>query len=187
MAHHNSYPRPSHETTDTLSLVSLPQLCRRPTRPLPGHSKNPRSHRISVRQGPGIERSRTFRRIARTPLRACRILNDPPPSPLSAIPNPPNKGEPPPSTLPPFPITPEGFGTHTSAGGATQANADSELLTQLYSRIAARDEPGLFQLVNTAATPFQKTLALAGMEHLLLQRGDRKGRRGGVTSRADLF
>jgi len=98
----------------------------------------------------------------------------PPPSPLSAIPNPPNKGETSPSTLPPFPITPEGFGTHTSAGGATQANADSELLTQLYSRIAARDKPGLFQLVNTAATPFQKALALASMEQLLLQRGDPK-------------
>ena len=101
-------------------------------------------------------------------------LNDPPPSPLSSTPHPPNKSETPPSTLPPFPITPEGFGTHTSAGGATQTNADSDLLTELYSRIAAHDEPGLFKLVNTAATPFQKTLALASMEHLLLQRGDPK-------------
>jgi hypothetical protein len=73
--------------------------------------------------------------------------------------------------LPPFPITPDGFGTHSSTRGTTQINADSELITELYGRVAARDREGLIRIVDNAATPFQKSLALASVEHLLIQEG----------------
>jgi tetratricopeptide (TPR) repeat protein len=94
-----------------------------------------------------------------------------PPNRLSATPTPRRRSEPKPSNLPPFPITPDGFGTHSSTRGTTQINADSELITELYGRVAARDREGLIRIVDNAATPFQKSLALASVEHLLIQEG----------------
>lgn len=94
-----------------------------------------------------------------------------PPNRLSATPAPRPRSEPQPSTLPPFPITPEGFGVHSSTSRTAQITADSELITELYGRVAAGDREGLIRIVQNATTPFQKTLALASVEHLLIQEG----------------
>ncbi len=93
-----------------------------------------------------------------------------PPNRLSATPTPRRRSEPNPSSLPPFPITPEGLGPHGSTGG-TAVTAESELITDLYARVAAHDRDGIIRIVENAATPFQKTLALASLEHLLIQQG----------------
>ena len=42
-------------------------------------------------------------------------------------------------------------------------------MTEIYHRIAAQDREGLGHIMQTAATPFQKTLAIASIEHQLIQ------------------
>ena len=42
-------------------------------------------------------------------------------------------------------------------------------MTNLYGRVSAGDRDGLAWLAEGAATPFQKALGLASIEHLLIQ------------------
>jgi tetratricopeptide (TPR) repeat protein len=72
------------------------------------------------------------------------------------------------SPLPAFPITSDGFRQRGAKDIETAATANAEFLTNLYGRVVARDREGLAKLVEAAATPFQKVLGLASVEHLLI-------------------
>jgi len=96
-------------------------------------------------------------------------LKEEPPNHLSAHPVPPHRLDPQESAFPPFPITTDGFADRTVKEVDQQASANRELMTEIYHRIAAQDREGLMHIMQTAVTPFQKTLAIASIEHLLIQ------------------
>ena len=98
-----------------------------------------------------------------------------PPTHLSTTPTPPRMAKVENSAFPLFPITAEGFEYLTAKETANRANEDSELLTNLYNRMIAGDREGLQRIAETAATPFKKALAIAGIEHILIQAGKPEG------------
>jgi tetratricopeptide (TPR) repeat protein len=91
----------------------------------------------------------------------------PPPYFISAIPHPrprPNVQE---SAIPPFPITADGFEDPDSRDSGALANA--EFIKRLYARAAAGDREGIESVTASAATPFQRALGVASLEHILIQ------------------
>jgi tetratricopeptide (TPR) repeat protein len=91
----------------------------------------------------------------------------PPPYLISAIPHPrprPNVQE---SAIPAFPITASGFEDLDSRDSAALANA--EFMKRLYARAAAGDQEGIESVTASAATPFQRALGVASLEHILIQ------------------
>jgi hypothetical protein len=70
--------------------------------------------------------------------------------------------------IPKFPITAEGFADQTASEREERANANAALLQKLYERLEARDRDGLEQIKKQVTAPFQKTLVLASVEHLLI-------------------
>ena len=98
-----------------------------------------------------------------------KYMNDDPPNPLSARPTPPLRADPDASGFPQFPITTEGFGLRNPKDTGSQASADNELMTRIYQCIGAKDRECLVRILQNAATPFQKTLAIASVEHLFIQ------------------
>lgn len=96
-------------------------------------------------------------------------LNEEPPYRLTATPKPTKNSEMGESTIPSFPVTTDGFVDVDSKERASIANADAEMMTRLYARMAAHDREGLLLVVETAKTPFQKAVALASIEHILIQ------------------
>lgn len=100
-------------------------------------------------------------------------LSDDPPVPLSAKPHPePRKT--PDSRIPTFPVTVDGFRDRGPEEIAKSTKENEAYLTQLYALVEARNREGLVKHTAEASSPFQKTLGLASIEHLLIQAGDVK-------------
>jgi tetratricopeptide (TPR) repeat protein len=98
-------------------------------------------------------------------------LPDDPPIPLSAEPlaSPvPVKPAGPPE-IPPFPITADGFRDNDPKVATARAAENGPFLTKLYAYMERGDRDGLLQHARSAATLFQKTLALVSIEHILIQ------------------
>src|SRR5262249_14395595 len=97
-------------------------------------------------------------------------LPNEPPVPLSPTPHPktPVMAS---SNVPAFPITVDGFRDQNPDDTTKQTKVDEGYLTQLYALVAARNSAQLRKHVEEASTPFQKTLGLASLEHLLIQLG----------------
>jgi tetratricopeptide (TPR) repeat protein len=97
-------------------------------------------------------------------------LSDDPPVPLSAKPHPePRKTAD--SRIPAFPVTVDGFRDKNPDEIAKRTKENEVYLTQLYALVAARDREGLLKHTAEASSPFQKTLGLASIEHLLIHVG----------------
>lgn len=91
------------------------------------------------------------------------------PTHLSPVPSPPVRRQLGEAALPHFPITTDGFGERTTQQRDEQARANAELIEALYTRILAKSQEAVAQMEAKASTPFQKTLVLASVEHLLIQ------------------
>jgi hypothetical protein len=68
-------------------------------------------------------------------------------------------------------VTVDGFRDPKPEIKAMNTKENGEYLSWLYALVAARDLQGLRKHTESASSPFQKTLGLAGMEHLLIQAG----------------
>ena len=99
-----------------------------------------------------------------------QALPNEPPSPISPIPHPRARHDVT-SDIPAFPITVDGFRDESPENIARTARENKVYLMQLYALIASRDRPGLVKHTAAASSPFQKTLGLASIEHLLIQVG----------------
>ena len=99
-----------------------------------------------------------------------KALPDEPPLRLSAVPNPVRNTRPL-ADIPRFPIAVDGYRDSSPTAVTRQASGNKDYLTQVYALIEAGDRPGLEKLVSSASSDFQKALALASLEHLLLQVG----------------
>ena len=100
-----------------------------------------------------------------------KYLTDEPPNRLSTTPSPQKRFDVQDSQLPLFPITTEGFRDRDLNELANRANADGEFMKKLYGRMGAGDRPGLLRIAESAATPFQKALGMASIEHIMIQAG----------------
>jgi len=98
-----------------------------------------------------------------------QFVSDSPPDFVSATPHPRPRLHVRDSSIPAFPITTEGFQDSDPEEKAGRARADEEMIKQLYSRAAAGDLAGIKRVSESAATPFQKTLAIASLEHVFIQ------------------
>ena len=99
-------------------------------------------------------------------------LNDAPPSPLTAEPQPrPKKIAEGTGQLPSFPVTADGFRKRTGAEVAADAQTNAAFLTQLYSLVAIGNRNGIEQIIESSGTAHRKILALASLEHLALLQG----------------
>jgi tetratricopeptide (TPR) repeat protein len=98
-----------------------------------------------------------------------RFVSEPPPDRISATPHPRPRFRIQDSRIPPFPITTDGFQDADPKDVTAQANSNGELMTRLYERPAAGDRTGIERITESAATPFQKALGLASLEHILIQ------------------
>ncbi|WP_031500753.1 hypothetical protein [Bryobacter aggregatus] len=96
-------------------------------------------------------------------------LGEEPPYRLSAVPTPRERSLPGASPVAPFPITTDGFRSRDSKTVSSQSKADNDLLERLFERMRAQDREGLNALLESAQTPFQKTLGFACIEHILIQ------------------
>ena len=93
------------------------------------------------------------------------------PIPLSATPYPrPRKS--PESPASPFPITVDGFRKKTPEAIANDSLQNGAFLTELYAFAVAGDREGLLKHTAHAVSTFQKTMAFATIEHLLIQIGE---------------
>jgi tetratricopeptide (TPR) repeat protein len=97
-------------------------------------------------------------------------LSGEPPIPISALPHPesPKAAN---LAIPAFPVSVDGFRDEDPAGVTNRAKTNEEYLTRLYALVVAHDSEGLRRHTEQAATPFQKALGLASLEHLLIQVG----------------
>lgn len=98
-----------------------------------------------------------------------KYLTDEPPMRISAKPQPWSRTAARQSVLPAFPITTGGFRNKDPQGATSKAHRDEEFLQKLFGFMAARDHTALANLVETAGSPFQKILALASIEHIMIQ------------------
>jgi tetratricopeptide (TPR) repeat protein len=98
-------------------------------------------------------------------------LAEEPPTPISATPKPAKRFNVEDTPIPLFPITTEEFADFDPGKVATRATANREFVERLYGRMAAGDREGLLRVTESAATPFQKALGLASIEHILILAG----------------
>jgi hypothetical protein len=98
-----------------------------------------------------------------------RFVSDPPPDLISATPHPRPRIAAEDSPIPAFPITTDGFQDVDPKEATIRVSADSEFMKRLYDRVAAGDRAGIERITASAATPFQKALGMASLEHLLIQ------------------
>jgi hypothetical protein len=75
------------------------------------------------------------------------------------------------STVPPFPVTTDGFRKRDPKTIADDAKQNAEFMTQIYTLVAAGNRQGLLNLAESAKSSFQKMLAWASLEHLFIQLG----------------
>jgi tetratricopeptide (TPR) repeat protein len=119
---------------------------------------------------PGIAEPRQRKLVLASIDQGLEAVSDPPPILVSSTPHPRPTSNLSESIAPPFPITTEGFQDRDPAGNTARGLADADLMTRLYERAAAGDIDGINRITETAATPFQKALAVASLEHLALQK-----------------
>jgi hypothetical protein len=98
-----------------------------------------------------------------------RFVSDPPPELLTPTPHPRPRLSVQDSPVPLFPITADGFQDVDPNETAARASANAELMTRLYDRAAVGDRAGIESITDGAATPFQKALGIASLEHILIQ------------------
>lgn len=101
--------------------------------------------------------------------RDLKFASEPPPNLVSATPNPPPRLNVADSPIPAFPISVDGFEDLSPEAKALRARADGDMLKRLYDRAAAGDRENLTRITQSAATPFQKALAIASLQHVLIQ------------------
>lgn len=102
--------------------------------------------------------------------RGYSYMTEMPPQILSASPQPkPRAAAQEPDRAVAFPITPEGLIKLSPDELTAQNTRNAALLEKLYAFMAAGDRNGLQRLSDSARDPFQKTLVMASIEHLLLQ------------------
>jgi tetratricopeptide (TPR) repeat protein len=121
------------------------------------------------RLAPQIENPDHRKRVLASVAQNLEYLLKEPPHRVSAKPEPEPRRAIAESPIPPFPITTDGFRPRDPKEVGTRASNDSEFMTKLYDRMAASDRAGLEKVIDEAATPFQKTLGLASVEHILIQ------------------
>jgi hypothetical protein len=97
-------------------------------------------------------------------------LSSDPPSLLSNEPRPAGRIVPV-STVPPFPVTTDGFRNKDPNAVTAQAREDADFMTRLYALAAAGNRDGLLRLAESASNPFRKMLAWANLEHVFIQLG----------------
>lgn len=98
-----------------------------------------------------------------------KYSSDEPPYLLSATPAPPKKFDLQDSAIPLFPITTDGFRDLDTKEIANRAGANAEFMSNLYDRMNAGDREGLLRITERSVTPFQKTIGIASIEHILIQ------------------
>lgn len=101
--------------------------------------------------------------------RELKYAAEPPPYLITATPQPAKKFDLQDSAIPLFPITTDGFRDLDSREVASRAEANAVFMQTLYERMAAGDRDGLLRLSNGAATPFQKAIGIASIEHIAIQ------------------
>lgn len=99
------------------------------------------------------------------------VLSDDPPVPLSTKPNPAPRKNTTNSLIPAFPVTVDGFRDKSPEEVAKSTKENEVYLTQIYALVARLDRQGILKHTAEASSPFQKTLGLASIEHLLIQLG----------------
>ncbi len=75
------------------------------------------------------------------------------------------------STVPPFPVTTDGFRKKDPSAVSAEARQNAEFMTRLYALAVAGNRDGLLKLTESAASPFQKMLAWANLVHVFIQLG----------------
>jgi len=98
-----------------------------------------------------------------------QFVSEPPPYIISANPHPNPRFSLQESSIPAFPITTDGFQDFPPEEKAARARADEEMIRQLYARAAAGDLAGIKRITESAPTPFQRAIAIASLEHVLIQ------------------
>jgi hypothetical protein len=73
------------------------------------------------------------------------------------------------STVPPFPVTTDGFRKRDPNALSSEARQNAEFMTRLYALAVAGNRDGLLKLTESAASPFQKMLAWANLAHVFIQ------------------
>jgi tetratricopeptide (TPR) repeat protein len=96
-------------------------------------------------------------------------LSEEPPNRLSPTPSPQKKFDAQDSPIPLFPITTDGFRDLDAKEVAKRASANGEFMKNLYGRMETGDREGLLRIADSAATPFQKALGMASIEHVFIQ------------------
>jgi tetratricopeptide (TPR) repeat protein len=103
-----------------------------------------------------------------------RLLTNSPVEPqdrVSATPRPRKKFDIEDQLIPPFPVTTDGFRDLDRKEFANRALENGELMTKLYAKMEAGNREDTLRIVESAATPFQKALGMASIEHILIQAG----------------
>ncbi len=101
--------------------------------------------------------------------RGLQFVSDSPPNLISPTPHPRVRPGVQDSPIPPFPITADGFQDVGPEETTARSRANGELMKRLYERAAAGDRAGIEHITESAATPFQKALGIASLEHILIQ------------------
>jgi len=107
--------------------------------------------------------------LSKTAAEELEYMAGPAPSALSPLPMPPAVRAADASRVPGFPITPDGFADLNLAQREERARSDGAMMVKLYQAIKNEDRQGIEQIRQKASSPFETTLAIASIEHLLIQ------------------
>ncbi len=107
--------------------------------------------------------------LSKTAAEDLEYMAMPAPSALSPVPTPLAARSPERSRVPGFPITADGFADLTPTQREERARSNSAMMEALYGAIKSGDREGVEQIRLKASGPFEKTLAIASIEHLLIQ------------------
>jgi len=137
-----------------------------------GDPTNARSRFEAARElAPKIVNPDHRKRLLATIEQGLMYVSEDPPYRISAMPRPQKRFQLQGSPIPLFPITTDGFRDLDSEQVAHRVSANGEFMTKLYGRMEAHDRDGLFSLAESAGSPFQYTLGMAAIEHILIQAG----------------
>ncbi len=107
--------------------------------------------------------------LSRTAGEELEYMAGPAPSALSPLPTPRATRAPEQSPFPEFPITADGLADLSPAQREERTRSNGVLLEELYQAMKNRDRRGVEQIKQKANSPFQMTLVIAGIEHVLIQ------------------
>ena len=100
-----------------------------------------------------------------------KYIDDDAPSPLSTRTIPLPKRTPAPSLVGRFPITPNGFTPQSPMEREASSFYDEKLIQELYASLKAGKLQDLDRIISSAATPFQKAMGIASVQHIMNQGG----------------